>query len=196
MTDVYSPSLSCGIYGTFLYNIPRPIWCTYILFEFTIVSPAPHIKLSDDEKKIREKMNELLKNKTQADLKRESSSGFDDYDVKMSNENDTNEQGHRCHEKMTIDELKMECCSFKRIKQVLTAYHLLKETMDQVKILDIIQTRDLYDHQQLYDDFMHLKVIHIDADNDKIRSHDHWEIKEEREQHEDIGKQICEYFET
>eukprot|EP01084_Bolivina_argentea_P307258 531046_1 len=111
---------------------------------------------------------------------------------------------------MTINDLETKCEPFKRIEMVLNAYNQLMDTTRQVEIFDIIQNKGKYDHQQLFDDFMHVKIIHIDADNDKIRSHDNNENnnKNKEDKNDDnnenknkngyigIGPKICNYFQN
>eukprot|EP01084_Bolivina_argentea_P297706 512933_1 len=130
------------------------------------------------------------------------------------------EKVYICDENMGINDLETKCESFKRIEMVLKAYDQLMNTTGEVQIFDVIQNKGKYDHQQLFDDFMHVKIIHIDADNDKIRSHDNWEHMKVNEQKSDdnnenkqdknedneksknkngyigIGKEICSYFQN
>eukprot|EP01084_Bolivina_argentea_P307255 531042_1 len=101
---------------------------------------------------------------------------------------------------MTINDLETKCEPFKRIEMVLNAYNQLMDTTRQVEIFDIIQNKGKYDHQQLFDDFMHVKIIHIDGNNDTIRSHDNWQRIQGNELNENgyigIGQEICNYFQN
>eukprot|EP01084_Bolivina_argentea_P125178 221812_1 len=95
---------------------------------------------------------------------------------------------------MDIKELKNHCEPFQRIAMMLKAYkELLSNTnQNEMKLFDNIKRN--YNHQQVFNDFLHIKIIHIDADNDKIKSHDHLE-DESKEKYIDVVKHICDYFE-
>eukprot|EP01084_Bolivina_argentea_P299643 516511_1 len=70
-----------------------------------------------------------------------------------------------------VDELKEKCTAFKRLKVVLNAYD------DGGKKTCNGYPKDNYDHQALFNDFLHVIKKHIVAENDKIRDHDHPLIK-------------------
>eukprot|EP01084_Bolivina_argentea_P242675 407035_1 len=109
----------------------------------------------------------------------------------------TEEISQFCDDMMDIDELIARCEPFQRVAMVLKLYQELLATHNEEKLCDIIENRGKYEHQQLHDDFMHIKVYHIDGDNDKIRSHDHSEddkIKENSKKYLHISKKIYEYF--
>eukprot|EP01084_Bolivina_argentea_P167191 290218_1 len=113
--------------------------------------------------------------------------------VEINNEK-TNQSGEFCDDLMDITELKKRCEPFQRIAMMLQAYKdLLSNTnKNEMKLFENIQTS--YNHQQLFNDFLHVKVMHIDADNAKIRSHDHLEYDKPAQEHIGIDKKICQYF--
>eukprot|EP01084_Bolivina_argentea_P297702 512922_1 len=80
----------------------------------------------------------------------------------------------------SFDELK-QCVAFQRLSKGLQNY--------KSKALNEIH----YTHQQLFDDFCHVKST-IDADNNKSRDHDHAKCKQYKCDYEKIGTQIFEYF--
>eukprot|EP01084_Bolivina_argentea_P018122 33788_1 len=94
-----------------------------------------------------------------------------------------------CFDTMDINELKHYCEPFQRVALVLEAYLELLTTQNEVKIFDIVHQPGKYEHQQLHDDFMHIKIYHIDTDNHRINSH-----HKDEEKYIDIGKKICQYF--
>eukprot|EP01084_Bolivina_argentea_P098771 177529_1 len=69
--------------------------------------------------------------------------------------------------------------------------------MQEVKLFDIVQNKGVYEHQQLLNDFLHIKLIHIDMDNDNIKRHGHSEQNMiiQNSEHLNIGRKICKYFE-
>ncbi len=101
---------------------------------------------------------------------------------------DTNE----CSGKNDIDSMKKTCKPLQRIFDVLQRYN--KCAADDCK-----KIRDCFseiEQQQLFNDFMHIKIMHIDADNDNIRSHDHHEDWKENEPvYNNIGVRICDSLE-
>eukprot|EP01084_Bolivina_argentea_P303526 524052_1 len=76
--------------------------------------------------------------------------------------------------KATVLAEKCEC--FKRLEIVLSAYHKIMNTPQSdwtnISIANHILINDRYEHQQLSDDFTHVKIIHIDADNKKYKTQD------------------------
>eukprot|EP01084_Bolivina_argentea_P297701 512921_1 len=74
-----------------------------------------------------------------------------------------------------------DCGAFQRLTNGLQNY--------KSKALNEIH----YTHQQLFDDFCHVKST-IDADNNKSRDHDHAKCKQYKCDYEKIGTQIFEYF--
>eukprot|EP01084_Bolivina_argentea_P180135 311208_1 len=94
-----------------------------------------------------------------------------------------------CYDMMDINELIQYCEPFQRVAMVLEAYHRLLITQNEAKLFDIIHQQGKYEHQQLHDDFMHIKIYHIDVDNHRISGHDQSEGK-----YIDIGKKICKYL--
>eukprot|EP01084_Bolivina_argentea_P228140 385374_1 len=110
-----------------------------------------------------------------------------------------------CHYDMDMAKIIKSCTSFQRIALILKTYEQLRLKMQtrvstqNATIFDIIESSmgATYDHQQLFDDFLHVKIIHIDADNDKIRSHDHLEYAPnhlQRNTFNDIGRKMSNYF--
>eukprot|EP01084_Bolivina_argentea_P220985 374403_1 len=75
---------------------------------------------------------------------------------------------YSCNSNMKMSEIINYCKAFKRIKVVLS-----KETFDICNI----QNKEIYEHQQIFDDFMHVKLIHIDVN-------------------QEIGKELCDYLEN
>ena len=76
----------------------------------------------------------------------------------------------KCCSMKTNDELLTKCESLKRIEIVLDAYHQLihyidKSKWNNISISNMIQIEGKYEHQQLFNDFCHIKIIHIDNDN-------------------------------
>eukprot|EP01084_Bolivina_argentea_P167192 290219_1 len=114
--------------------------------------------------------------------------------IKIDAEKTRNFSGEFCDDSMDIKELKNHCEPFQRIAMMLQAYKdLLSNTnKNEMKLFENIQTS--YNHQQLFNDFLHVKVMHIDADNAKIRSHDHLEYDKPAQEHIGIDKKICQYF--
>eukprot|EP01084_Bolivina_argentea_P167190 290217_1 len=114
--------------------------------------------------------------------------------IEINDEKTTNQSGEFCDDLMDITELKKRCEPFQRIAMMLQAYKdLLSNTnKNEMKLFENIQTS--YNHQQLFNDFLHVKVMHIDADNAKIRSHDHLEYDKPAQEHIGIDKKICQYF--
>eukprot|EP01084_Bolivina_argentea_P191491 328929_1 len=111
-----------------------------------------------------------------------------------TNENEETKQVHICDSTMDIDDLKSYCEHLKRINRLLKAYHLLMSTMQEEKLFDIVQNQGVYEHQQILEDFLHIKVIHIDADNLNVNRQEHTNAAIPSE-YLNIGRKICKYFE-
>ena len=68
-----------------------------------------------------------------------------------------------------VHQMSSSCCGpFERIEEMLSIY---KNIIDQDlwnanKMVDIIQIKGRYGQQQLFDDFMHVKLMHIDKSSD------------------------------
>eukprot|EP01084_Bolivina_argentea_P098346 176749_1 len=80
--------------------------------------------------------------------------------------------------------LAAHCAAFKRITMILKAYHELIQTNQKARLLEIIQNKYPYDQQQLFNDFLHVRIMHIEIGNDKPKT-----------EHFDIEKKICRYLE-
>ena len=68
--------------------------------------------------------------------------------------------------------LAMHCSPLGRIQIVLDAYYQTikytgSDTWNDINIGDIVRIQDRYEHQQIFDDFQHVKA-HIDADNSRL----------------------------
>eukprot|EP01083_Nonionella_stella_P114533 338747_1 len=103
-----------------------------------------------------QEMNEMLKDKTQQDLK-----------LQTRNEN-------CCDDIKENKELFETCECLQRIRIVLNEYNqsLSIDSRDDalLQLIDAICVQDKYGHKQLFEDFCHVKVIHIEADNRVIKS--------------------------
>eukprot|EP01084_Bolivina_argentea_P008197 15328_1 len=115
----------------------------------------------------------------------------------LAKDNDQKIAERDCDSCMNIDDLKKYCKPLKRITIVLKAYHLSMSTMQEVKLFDVIQNKGVYEHQQLLNDFLHIKLIHIDVDNGNIKRHDHSEqdMIIQSSEYLNIGRKMCKYFE-
>eukprot|EP01084_Bolivina_argentea_P004271 8129_1 len=89
-----------------------------------------------------------------------------------------------CHHSMDINELKARCEPFQRIAMMLQAYKKILSNTNENEVQFFLNIQKIYDHQQLFNDFLHVKLMHIDADNNKPK-----------EEYICIGKKICQYFE-
>lgn len=87
-----------------------------------------------------------------------------------------------------VFDLILKCCPcFKRIHIIMEAYHQLvhdEDLWDSMTISQVIQS-DQYGHRQLMDDFMHIQLNHIDADN-KLNGNENGRVS--------IGQQMARYF--
>eukprot|EP01083_Nonionella_stella_P045282 121671_1 len=96
-------------------------------------------------------------------------------------------QNQQCCESMSLTP--DACPSLKRIRAVLEIYHKLTNDKSQWNAISTKKqirshkniNDDKYGHQQLFDDFAHLKLVHIDPDNKNGR-------------HEFIARGICDMF--
>eukprot|EP01084_Bolivina_argentea_P300856 518877_1 len=129
---------------------------------------------------IKLEMESLLGSKIKYRLKQEASNNIE----------------NPCNCTMDIKDLESRCEPFKRINIVLKAHKLMATTKKKMKIFELIPIIDLYEHQQLHDDFVHIKLTHIDPDNDKIRQHDRHEVNVAANTHVDIQRKMCKYFAT
>eukprot|EP01083_Nonionella_stella_P091883 256964_1 len=99
-------------------------------------------------------------------------------------------QNQQCCAEQDKPFTKENCLPLKRITAVLDVYYKL--TNDKPK-WDAISTQirrhkdinDKYGHQELFDDFSHIKLVHIDSDNKKRRRDP---------KHEPIVRKLCEQF--
>eukprot|EP01084_Bolivina_argentea_P012835 24035_1 len=103
-------------------------------------------------------------------------------------------ENHQCcvdisDHKNKAKQLAENCECFKRLEIVLSAYHKIMNTQSDwtnISIANHILIADRYEHQQLSDDFAHVKIIHIDADNKKYKTQD---------QTYSLAHQLCLYLE-
>ena len=81
-----------------------------------------------------------------------------------------NPLNHRCCRKR--DQLLEDCLPLQRIEIVLALYHHLVQNKYSTHLVSHFLEKINYSHQQLSDDFLHVRLIHIDADNDAFRRGD------------------------
>ena len=98
------------------------------------------------------------------------------------------------------------CGPLRRIQLVLHAYSLLLQQLDvrtwpskvnlsEILIIKLVDGRNEYGHLQIYEDFHHVNLYHIMADNNAIRAKDR-DYDESTEHYHEIAKGLCEYFEA
>ena len=79
------------------------------------------------------------------------------------------------------------CAPLQRIKIMLKLYwHLIKKNNSANTMFHLLEQCG-YTHQQLFDDFSHVKIIHIDADNNAYQRGDGYY---------NIGMYLCKYFQN
>ena len=149
----------------------------YIENQNALINSVEYQEIQQDYRK---RMKPLLENKDKKDL-----------ETQCANEQCTNSNKDL-----------FGCQPIKRIENVLRLYNqLLNENKLWKKVaMGPMITSDHYGHQQLYNDFLHVKLYHIDADNKRLlRIQNRIDYDYDNEEEKDVGyqelaKKICEYF--
>eukprot|EP01084_Bolivina_argentea_P026280 48847_1 len=162
-----------------------PTQSTNFMYEYDQLTPSEYKEKQESltktneyqiiKTKYRDKMSKLLEKKNKESL-----------DKECRNENCPG---------ISKNNILSKCESVKRIETILSVYHELlqsKTLWKKVPISPII-TYNIYAHQQIYNDFLHIKMYHIDAD-DKIQRTKNIN-KTSQKVHQHIAKTLCEHFE-
>ena len=109
----------------------------------------------------------------------------------------------QCSEKkcsgIASDELLEKCNCARRIDVVMEAYHSLMHNPNlwrNVPFGDVMTYNDLYGNQQLFDDFLHVKMIHIDEDQRRRKQARNGDEKQDDVQSRSVGRVLHEAFST
>eukprot|EP01083_Nonionella_stella_P283975 966609_1 len=91
-----------------------------------------------------------------------------------------------CDPECTVHNILMDCEPLKRIDLVLSTYYALmrvEELCGKVPIAPLLTIDHRYGHLQMFNDFLHIKLFHIEAQHG-------------RDEKKSIAKKVCHAFET
>ena len=137
--------------------------------DFDPLTPADYIKNQNDlmksheyqtiKKEYEAKMKPLLDNKKPIDLEHQCAD--EEFCANMKKEDLFKSHNVK---------LKQGCEPMQRVRNVLEVYHglLIQDKLWKKVAMGPMIISDEYGHQQLHNDFLHVKLYHIDADNKKL----------------------------